>query len=254
MAYNDDIIQGGNLPGAYNPNNQIMNSPSQGPGSGNGVQPAVDSSLFNAQGNQGAQGAQGSQFTGDPLSVLQSFFPDTAISELSKYTQFAAPISQELYDAANEDDVRYDIQFGEEADFLGARYGDELSAAKSSLFGAQEKLRGSAGKRAGLGLGRDFAADISEDAGLFATKAANQFGKGLYDIKSSIADEISRNKLILSQAEAERRRGFMDLARLGEFLVDDPNADDNPYSNLPSSLQNQIDSYYQEQSEGGYGG
>jgi len=246
MAYNDDIIQGGNLPGAYNPNNEIMNSPSQGPGSGNGVQPAVGSSLFN---NQSAQGAQ---FTGDPLSVLQSFFPDTAISELSKYTQFAAPISQELYDAANQDDVRYDIQYDEQADFLGARYGDELNVAKSSLFGAKEKLRGSAGKRAGLGLGRDFSADISEDAGMFATKAANQFGKGLYDIKSSIADEISRNKLILSQAEAERRRGFMDLARLGEFLVDDPNADDNPYSNLPSSLQNQIDSFYQEQSEGGY--
>ena len=46
----------------------------------------------------------------------------------------------------------------------------------------------------------------------------------------------------------------MDLARLGEFLVDDPNADDNPYSNLPSSLQDQINSFYEEQSNGGYSG
>lgn len=248
MAYNDNIIQGGNLPGAYNPNNEIMNSPSQGPGSGNGVQPAVGSSLFN---NQGAQGAQ---FTGDPLSVLQSFFPDTAISELSKYTQFAAPISQDLYDAADEGNVMYDIQYDEKADFLGEAYSSNRKGAMSSLFGAKEKFRGSAGKRGGLGLGRDFMSEVSKQGQDMSDKYAGQYSKGLYDIKSSIADEISRNKLLLSQAEAERRRGFMDLARLGEFLVDDPNADDNPYSNLPSSLQDQINSFYEEQSNGGYSG
>ena len=44
----------------------------------------------------------------------------------------------------------------------------------------------------------------------------------------------------------------MDLARLGEFLVDDPDADKNPYSNLPSSMQDQINSFFEEQSHGGY--
>lgn len=251
MPYHDDTFKGGSLPGAYNPNNEIMNSPSQGPGSGNGVQPAVDSSLFNTQ---GAQGAQSGQFTGDPLSILQSWFPDTPLSELEKYTKFAAPISQDLYDAADETNPMFDIQYDEKADFLGARYGDELRGARSSLFGAQDKLRGMSGKRGALGLGRDFSSTLSKDAGQYAQKASNQFGKGLYDIKSGIADEISQNKILLSQAESERRRGFLDLARLGEFFVDDPNANKSPYANLPSYMQDQINSFFEEQSNGGYSG
>ena len=39
----------------------------------------------------------------------------------------------------------------------------------------------------------------------------------------------------------------MQLAGLGEFFVPDPNADNNPYSNLPEDMQSDIMTYLEEQ-------
>tara|TARA_R100001594_G_scaffold137042_1_gene179783 strand:+ start:1277 stop:2023 length:747 start_codon:yes stop_codon:yes gene_type:complete len=240
-----DFSKGFELPSTFNPN-QISNTPGQGPGSGSGVQSAQDAQQNQQYANSSLLG-RSPQFTGDPLAILHSFFPEASLGELSNYTSFVSPISEDLYAAADEDDPRYTQMFEEEAGFVSERYSADRRKGQTSLFGAKEEFRGSAGKRAGIGLGRDFFKNISEEGGRYSQELAQGYGKSLYDIKTGIVDEISRNKLLLAQAEAERRRSYMDLARLGEFLVEDPNREKTYYSGLPQNLQDQINEYYQNQ-------
>jgi len=243
MAF-EDVMKMNNLPQTFsnNPNTEIAKTASQGIGSGNGVQSAQ------AVQNNMSTNRSNVDFTQNPLDILTSLFPNVNPSTLQDYTPFIAPISQELYDAADPNNAMYNIQFQERAGFAGDVLDMRRGKAMNQIYSAADKFRGSAGKRGtGLNIGRDFMGELSREASFLSEDMSGSYGKSLYDITSSIVDEINRNKQLVSQAEATRRQTAMQLAGLGEFFVPDPNADNNPYSNLPEGMQSDIMTYLEEQ-------
>ena len=210
MAF-EDIMKMNNLPQTFsnNPNTEIAKTASQGLGSGNGVQSAQ------AVQNNMSTNRSNVDFTQNPLDILTSLFPNVNPSTLQDYTPFIAPISQELYDAADPNNAMYNIQFQERAGFAGDVLDMRRGKAMNQIYSAADKFRGSAGKRGtGLNIGRDFMGELSREASFLSEDMTGSYGKSLYDITSSIVDEINRNKLLVSQAEATRRQTAMQLAGL----------------------------------------
>ena len=214
MPYGDDIIQGG-IPSFFNPNT-ITDTSTQGPGSGNGVQSAQQKQQYGSQIDWGQ----------DPLGILQSAFPETPIDVLSKYAWAISPIDQSLYQLSDPNSLIYQQMFGEYSEFLGDEYRGRRQRGMGENIGMSEKRFGGMGKR-GFRSGRDWQGQQSRATSEYGQQIGQQFGKGLYDIKSDIIDRAQRNKEYMTRLEDNRRMSLLRLAELGEFIDTDYNESGN---------------------------
>ena len=222
MAYGDDIIQGGWT--AFNPNT-ITDTSTQGPGSGNGVQSAQQKQQYGAQANM--------DWSQDPLGILQSAFPEVPIDVLSKYAFGITGIDKQLYQLGDPNSLLYQQFYDEESGFLGDAYGARRRQGIFENIGATGERIGQAGGR-GMLSGRDYIGQQSKATDMYGRSLGQEFGKGLYDIKTDIMDRAWQQKQWLVSQEGQRRDALLRLAEMGEFLTTKTENEQNNFFNSGS--------------------
>tara|TARA_R100000458_G_scaffold58754_1_gene67497 strand:+ start:680 stop:1375 length:696 start_codon:yes stop_codon:yes gene_type:complete len=223
MAYNfnknlrdtNEFFQGGST--MYNPNN-IVNTPSQGVGSGNGVQSADNKQNNNIQDNN-IYNQQNS------MSILQGYFPDMSSDQLSKYQKFVTPIPDEFYQETLADNPLYAQIQRERLGFLEGSRRLQRQGLQESLFSSQREARGLSGQR-GFVSGRNMFKEISQAASLRGDELNQNFQRGLYDVGQDIADRLSGARRFYSGLQSDQMNQVLKLAELSDWFSQD---DDDDY-------------------------